>query len=108
MTEQDEQDDRIEALLRTRRIQPTPDGGFSARVLAQVPSRRRNRDRWIVPGLSGVGALMTGLILPRDQLSSALAVLAQPQVFLAFALTFTALVWIGSAWVLLDRRYRAL
>jgi hypothetical protein len=103
-----EQDDRIEALLRTRRIQPTPDEGFSARVMGQLPSRGRRDHRWIVPVLSGIGALLAALILPREQLSSAIADLAQPQVFSALALTVTALVWIGSAWVLIDRRYRAL
>ena len=102
-----EQDDRIEALLRTRRIEPIPDGGFSAQVMAGLPSRRRGH-RWIVPALSGIGALMAALILPKDQLSMAIADLAQPRVFLELALAFTSIVWIGSAWVLVDRRYRSL
>src|SRR5215472_13425238 len=91
-----EQDDRIEALLRARRIQPTPDDGFSARVVAQLPSRRLG-PRWTVPALSSVGALITALIVPWDQVSSALVEVTQPQIFLAVALTVTVLVWSGSA-----------
>jgi len=103
-----EQDDRIEALLRTRRIQPTPDGGFSTRVMAHLPRRRRLAHRWIVPALSVFGALLAALIVPRAQLSPALAAVAEPQTFLILALAVAVTVWIASVWVLIDRRYRAL
>lgn len=99
--------DWIEAQLRTRRIEPTPDGGFSERMVAVLPTPRSAR-RWIVPTLSGTGALLTALTVPRAQWSSALALVAQPETFLVLALAMTTLVWIGSAWVLLDRRDRAL
>jgi len=104
-----EQDDRIEALLRTRRIEPVSDAGFSARVLAQLPTRRRLGHRWAVPALASIGALITALIVPWVQVSSVLlAEVTQPQTFLAVAVTATVLVWAGSAWVLLDRRHHAL
>jgi hypothetical protein len=101
------QDDWIETQLRTRRIEPIPDAGFSEQVLTRLHARR-SAHRWIVPTLSGIGALATALTVPKAQLSSAVALVAEPQAFFVLALGVAALVWIGSAWVLLDRRHRAL
>jgi len=59
-----QQDDWIEAQLRARRIEPVHDDGFSERLTAQLHLRRaghRSTPRWIVPTLSGIGALLTGV-----------------------------------------------
>lgn len=103
----DQEDDWIEAQLRARRIEPTADAGFSQRVLERLRARTV-APRWIVPTLTAFGALVTVLALPTAQLSSAVVLVTQPQTFLVLELVAAALVWIGSAWVLLDQSNRAL
>ncbi len=102
-----QQDDWIETHLRERRIEPIPDEGFSRRLASKLPVRH-SAHRWIAPTLSGIGALLTALTVPKAQLSSAVALISKPQTLLVLAAIVAVLVWIGSTWVLFDRRYRAL
>ena|SRR5690348_11746970 len=62
-----EQDDQIEALLRRQFDGPTPDQGFSQRVMQALPPRRH---RAIWPLWSGVlaGACSCWLVLLRSSL----------------------------------------
>ena len=106
-----QENDWIEAQLRARRIEPVRDDGFSERLAAQLHPHRtvhRATPRWIVPTLSGIGALLTGVTVPPAEWSSAITWASQPQSLLILALAATVVVWSGSAWALLDRRHRAL
>jgi len=93
-------DDEVELLLRERRIAPASDGGFSGRVMAQLPARATPR-RWIVPTLTAVGLLLALPSLHDTRVLSALAELADTSNIYVAPAVGGLLAWSACLWALL-------
>lgn len=109
-----EDNDWVEQLLRADRAIPVRDEGFTARLLAQIPSRQRWRT-WITPLMTGIGALLAFLTL--GGLSPAMSAFRQIEagdlaamsasgqvVLLALLVLPLAVVLVGGAWALSEAR----
>ena len=95
-------DDDIEALLRTRRITPLSDAGFTERLVARLPRGQAAR-RWAVPTFSVLGLLLALPTLADARVYSALGELVHLVNIPALMVVAGVLAVGASGWALLQR-----
>ena len=96
--------DRIETLLRSRKVGALADDGFSDTLLARLPARRSRGGRWPIPTFSALGATLAALALANSHTPFDLAPLFQTQGIAIVAGAAALLVWTTCAWALLTAR----
>jgi hypothetical protein len=96
--------DRIEALLRSRRVSAVAEDGFSDTLLERVPARSTRGGRWPIPTFSALGGALAALALANTRIPLDLAPLFQTQGIAIVAGAAALLVWTTCAWALVSAR----
>jgi hypothetical protein len=97
--------DWVEELLRADRARAVRDDGFVERLLTELPARQRNRQAWITPLMTALGAILAVLSLGGP--AAALSELRQIEVagFIPLILLLPVLVvLVSSLWAISESR----
>jgi hypothetical protein len=98
-------EDWIDALLDNTRPAPLADDGFTHRLLAQLPARRRRTPQWLVPTAAVLGMVLAAFISrPSGNVVYAAQSLFADHRMSVLAFLPAMLVLAGCAWALSESR----